>query len=375
MLSVACACAALLWLAVIALPWRPWAITETIEADRRSARALRSITALIPARNEAHHIVHTLRALTRQGELARIVLVDDESADDTRQVAAGCHLTNLKIVAGGELPSGWSGKMWALEQGLSHVETEHLLLLDADIVLDAGTVATLLDKLEDEHRDLVSVMAKLPLQSIWERLLLPPFIYFFKLLYPFALANRAGSRVAAAAGGCILVKTKTLRAVGGFKALKDALIDDCTLAKKVKDAGGATWIGLSHNVRANRTYTAVADIWNMVARTAFTQLRYSGTLLMCCSALLALNFIVPILGLGAEHGWARACAGAALLLMSVSYLPVVRYYDLPHFWVVSLPLAAVLYLLMTWTSAWRFYRGERSRWKGRVYSRKKPISH
>jgi hopene-associated glycosyltransferase HpnB len=207
------------------------------------------------------------------------------------------------------------------------------------------------------------------MQRFWEKLLLPPFVYFFKLLYPFVLANREGGRVAAAAGGCVLVKTARLRKIGGFAALRDALIDDCTLARLVKRSGGRTWIGLTHDARAIRPYRTLAEIWNMVARTAFTQLRYSRLLLMLCTMLLSESFLVPVIGLLATPPATAALAAVALLAMTLSFLPTVRYYRLAPLWVLTLPVAASLYLAMCWTSAIRYWRGERSRWKGRSYLR------
>jgi hopene-associated glycosyltransferase HpnB len=363
--------AALAWLGILALPWRPWDTRERVAANGADgARAeLRRITALVPARNEASTIADTLSRLAAQGDLAGIVLIDDESDDGTGEHARALGLPRLEVVAGERPPPGWSGKLWALHQGLSRVDTEFVLLLDADIALEKGIVATLAAKLVDEERDLVSVMAALSMRSGWERLLIPAFIYFFKMLYPFALANSSHRLVAAAAGGCILLRTARLRAIGGFESLRDALIDDCTLARRIKDAGGRTWIGLSRDVRAARPYESAAAIWNMVARTAFTQLRYSTLLLALCTGLLVLVFVVPVLGLAADGLATRLLAWTALAAMIRSYLPVLRYYDLNRGWAATLPVAAALYLAMTWTSAYRYWRGERSRWKNRIYDR------
>lgn len=363
--------AAVAWFAILALPWRPWDTRERVAANPadRMRPELGRITALLPARNEASTIADTLGRLAAQGPLARIVLVDDESEDGTGDIARGLGLERLTVLQGQRPPPGWSGKLWALHQGLEQVDTEFVLLLDADIALERGIVATLAAKLVDEQRDMVSVMAALSMQTVWEKLLIPAFIYFFKMLYPFALANSDNRHVAAAAGGCILLRSERLRAIGGFEALRDALIDDCTLARRVKDAGGRTWLGLSRDVRAARPYESLAAIWNMVARTAFTQLRYSTLLLTLCTILLVLVFVVPVLGLGADGFGTRLLAWAALAAMLRSYLPVLRYYDLNGGWAATLPLAASLYLAMTWTSALRYWRGERSRWKNRVYDR------
>lgn len=361
--------AALIWLAILALPWRPWDTREQIAARPADAGRveLSRITALVPARNEATTIADTLRRLAGQGPLARIVLIDDESEDGTGDLARGLHLGQLTVLSGERPPPGWSGKLWALHQGLAQVDTEFVLLLDADIALEPGIVATLTATLVDESRDMVSVMAALSMRTHWEKLLIPAFIYFFKMLYPFALSNSNNGLVAAAAGGCILIRTERLRAIGGFDALRGALIDDCTLARTVKNAGGRIWLGLSREVHATRPYESLGAIWNMVARTAYTQLRYSPTLLALCTVMLLLVFVVPVVGLAADDASTRVLAWIALGAMIASYLPVLRYYDRHWAWALSLPLAASMYLAMTWTSALRYLRGERSRWKNRVY--------
>lgn len=365
------ALSALIWLSILALPWRPWSTRERLEGNPTLvAHDLSDVTVLIPARDEAGSIARTLAAVARQGSLARIVLVDDQSSDGTGARARALCLPSLEVLEGQPPPAGWSGKLWALHQGISRVQTPCVLLLDADIELGDGVLATLHDKLTRENRDLVSLMASLPMQTFWEKLLIPPFIYFFKMLYPFALANSPSRLVAAAAGGCILIRTATLHRIGGFTTLRGALIDDCTLARKVKDAGGSTWLGLSRSARAIRPYGDLAGIWNMVARTAFTQLRYSVNLLALCTVLLILTFLVPVIGLWAESGLAVSLATAACAAMFITYLPVVSYYRRGWWWLPTLPLAAALYLAMTWTSALRYWRGERSRWKNRIYERR-----
>ncbi|MBT8447383.1 MAG: glycosyltransferase [Gammaproteobacteria bacterium] len=361
----------MLWAGLLVTPWQPWRNRETLEASPGSDEDFTDITVLIPARNEAGHIADTLRLVADQGRLGAVVLVDDQSDDGTGRAARASGVAGLTVVDGAPPPPGWSGKLWALEQGLAAVTTARVLLLDADIGMQPGMLAALSRKQRDGGLDLVSLMARLAMRTAPEKLLLPPFVYFFKLIYPFALANRPDSRVAAAAGGCILIDTGILRAIGGFEALKSALIDDCTLARLVKQQGGRTWTGLSHGVYALRGYDTLPVIWNMVARTAFTQLHYSAALLLAATLLLVLSFIVPLVGLAA--GGSSSLAGAAALAaMLASFLPTVRYYRLHPAWTVTLPLAAVLYLAMTWTSALRYWRGERSRWKGRRYSSAAP---
>lgn len=362
--------AALLWLAVLVLPWRPWSTRERLAATSGAASPdLADITVLIPARDEASCIASTLQALAAQGPLGGIVVIDDQSSDGTGDIARAQALPALQVLTGTTPPAGWSGKLWALHQGFAHVETPRVLLLDADIELAPGILAALSSRMRDDGLALASVMATLHMGNAWEKLLLPPFVYFFKLIYPFALANDPRSRVAAAAGGLILLDTATLRAIGGFAGQHDAIIDDCTLAARVKRHGGRTWLGLSREVRAIRPYTTLRNIWNMVARSAFTQLRYSTPLLLLCTALLLLSFVVPLLALGSGRPVPVALGGVALLAMGAAYRPTVRYYDLHPAWIASLPVAACLFLAMTWTSALRYWSGERSRWKNRSYER------
>lgn len=362
--------AACLWLCVLALPWRPWGTGERLHATKRETEPdLAKITVLIPARNEAECITRTLKAVFAQGRVARVVVIDDQSDDGTGRIARCLEADNLIVVDGSDPPPGWTGKLWALEQGLSHVESEIVLLLDADIELAEGMLATAAAYMRDQRRDMVSLMAALHMESVWERMLLPPFVYFFKLIYPFSLANCDASTRAAAAGGFVLVKTRLLHSIGGFAALRGALIDDCTLAHHIKSAGGRIWIGLTRDARAIRPYHSLSNIWNMVARTAYTQLRYSPWLLFLCTVMLLLAFVVPLMGLFADSGLVKIIALGGLGAMGASYLPTLRYYERSGLWAITLPVAAVLYLAMTWTSAYRYVRGQRSNWKNRMYAR------
>ncbi len=376
-LELASLAAVAAWAAVLFLPWQPHRVRERLEASAERP-SLGDVTVLIPARNEAAVIDRTLAALARQGPDLEIVVVDDESSDGTgdacRRFAADAPpadgeawTVELRVIDGARRPAGWSGKLWALEQGLRTVARPRVLLLDADIELAPGTIAALLERARTSGADLVSVMATLRAVTIAERLLAPPFVFFFKLLYPFALASRRGSRVAAAAGGCILVGTDVLRAIGGFAALRGALIDDCTLAGLVKRAGHGLWIGMSRSVRSLRPYT-LGEFWRMVSRTAYTQLRYSPALLLGATLALALAFVAPVAALVLAPSTVAAGAGAAALAaMALAYRPVVRFYGLPSAWTLTLPLAGVLFLGMTWDSALRYWRGVRARWKDRAY--------
>jgi hopene-associated glycosyltransferase HpnB len=358
------------WAALGLVPWRPWSTRERLEPEpAASPPDLSPVTALVPARNEATVIGRTLKALAAQGAGLRIVVIDDQSTDGTVECARGTIPENLTVIQGAALPAGWSGKLWALQLGLTRVQSPLVLLLDADIELLPGALAALVSKLKAEKRDLVSVMAELRAQSGWEKLLVPAFVYFFKLLYPFAIGNRPGAKLGVAAGGCILLRTDRLRAVGGFAALRDALIDDCTLAREIKRSGGSTWVGLSHAVKSHRPYARLSGFWRMVERTAFTQLGYSPFLLAGTTAAMLSLFWVPWAALIFGRGMTRLLGIAALGTMTVTYAPVVRFYRLPSWRAFTLSGASFLYLLMTWSSAWRYWQGQRSEWKGRVYGR------
>ncbi|MGR9043887.1 MAG: glycosyltransferase [Gammaproteobacteria bacterium] len=359
----------LLWWLVLLAPWQAWRTREVLEAEGGDdlETDLSGLTVVIPARNEAGVIAETLSALARQGRALEVILVDDESSDGTPDRARQVGFERLNIVRGKPLPEGWTGKLWAQEQGLALVRTPLTLLLDADIKLSPGIVKSLMEKQRSGALQLVSLMAELRFGSFWERLLMPAFIYFFKLIYPFALANKPHSKLAAAAGGCILVETEVLRRIGGMAAIKDALIDDCTLARKVKASGYKTWIGLTHGVLSQRPYVTLTEIWEMVARTAYTQLGYSVILLILCSAIMFIMYWLPVLDVFIFGGTPAFFGFVALLTMIASYLPVLRFYQFNPLWAAGLPCVAGLYLMMTWTSALRYWRGERSRWKGCIY--------
>jgi hopene-associated glycosyltransferase HpnB len=363
----------LIWLVTALSPSRPWSTREVLEAEDLPSGEdnLQDITVLIPARNEAEVIPRTLPSIAAQGPDLRILLVDDGSTDETVRRAGEAAGRQLRILPGEPLPHGWGGKLWALEQGRKQITTPLTLLLDADIALSPGTAAALRGRMRRKGVSLISLMAAPSLQGFWERLLMPAFVYFFKILYPFRLANSPASKTAAAAGGCILMETGLFEEIGGFESLRDALIDDCELARRVKRTGRSTWIGLSHSVRSVRPYKGLAEIWNMVARTAFTQLRYSVALLFLCSLAMVLAFGVPpaalALGLALGSIPASFLSVAIWLTMAATYRPTLRFYGRSWAWALCLPFIATLYLAMTWTSALRYWMGERSRWKERVY--------
>jgi hopene-associated glycosyltransferase HpnB len=369
------ALALLAWLAVLFAPHAPHRVREQLEPAAQADADLRTVTVLIPARDEANMIGRAIAALASQGRNLEVVVVDDQSSDGTRDAAlraAGPQVA-VRVVDGRPLPDGWAGKPWALEQGRVGLERPHVLLLDADIELAPGVVPALLAKMRKLDATLVSVMAELHCATFWERLLSPAFVFFFKLLYPFAASNDATKRTAAAAGGCMLVRADALRAIGGFAAIRGALIDDCTLAAALKRLRPPIWLGMSHDVRSLREYAALDDFWRMVSRSAFTQLRYSTVWLLVATALMLLTLLVPVAaflaGVAAAEPAVAAAGAAAWLAIAAAYRPVVKFYRLSSTWAATLPLAGALFLAMTWSSAVSFWRGTRASWKTRDYAR------
>ncbi|HMB73466.1 MAG TPA: glycosyltransferase [Gammaproteobacteria bacterium] len=367
--------AALAWLGVALAPWQAHRTRERLVAAAGPAD-LAAVTVLVPARNEASHIGECLAALQDQGIGLHAIVIDDESEDATAAIAGSFaqggdrqrETLQVDVVSGRPPPPAWGGKLWALQQGLAGVQRPYCLMLDADIVLAPHFVPALLSTARTSGAALVSVMARLQCTNLWERLLVPPFIFFFKLLYPFALVARRNSSVAAAAGGCVLVETAALQRVGAFTQWSDALIDDCTLARHIKDAGMSLSLTLSDAVESRRRYTRLADFWQMVSRTAYTQLRFSPLLLLATTAVMLVVFVAPIAAIALSATWPGVALGSlALAAMVFDFSAVSRFYDLPVLWRLTLPIAALLFLAMTWDSAINYYSGTRATWKSRRY--------
>jgi len=343
-----------------------------------------AVVAIVPARNEAAHVEAALRSLLAQdypGDLA-VVLVDDHSEDATaavgRRVAAG-QARPLAVIGARPLPLGWSGKLWAVAEGLRHAAqirpgAAHILLTDADIAHPPGSLTRLVAKAEAERLDLVSLMVRLRCETFWERLLIPPFVFFFQKLYPFAAVNDAGRSTAAAAGGCMLVRRRALEEAGGIAAIRGELIDDVALARAVKHrpGGGRIWLGLTATTNSLRRYDRLAEIWAMVARSADTQLRHSLARLAGTLVGMGIAYLIPplslLVGVVGGNRWLSGLCLAAWTAMAAAYRPTARLYRLAPPWLLSLPLAAALYAAMTVDSALQHRRGAGGRWKGRVLS-------
>ena len=326
---------------------------------------------LVPARNEATVLPETLPHLLAQDYPGtwRVVVVDDRSTDGTAATARRQASPRLVVVDGAPLPDGWVGKVWALEQGAAYAgDADYLLLTDADIVHAPSSLRTLVAESLTHGLALDSRMALLHIASSTERLLVPPFAFFFALLYPMRWANDGRRRLAAAAGGCVLVRADTLAAAGGFAGIRGAVIDDIGLARIVKRLGAPIRLAVSRgDVRSVRAYSSLSAFWSTVRRTAFTQLRRSWALLAATTIALAVLFIAPpvllVLGLAGTSGWTiPLLGGLAWLAATLAYLPTVRFYGCSPLWTLTLPLAGALYGGMTIDSAIRASRAGRVVW-------------
>lgn len=363
------------WLYLIAARGGFWRAAERDTTRPAPPADWPSVTAVVPARDEAPCIADSIGSLLRQDYpgVFSAVLADDHSTDGTAEVAksaaaAAGSADRLDVIAGRPLPAGWGGKLWALHQGVEMAQrrpTDYLLLTDADIVHAPDTLAWLVSKAESERLALASLMAKLRCESPAERALIPAFIFFFQMLYPFAWVNRSTSATAAAAGGCMLVRTDALQRAGGLARIRGALIDDCAVARLLK-AQGPIWLGLTERTRSIRPYPHVGDIRRMVARSAYAQLRYSPLLLAGTVLGMALTYLVPPLLALFGDGLARWMGISAWVLIALAFLPTLRFYRLSPLWGVALPAIAFVYVLFTLDSAWATARGRGGLWKGRV---------
>ncbi len=325
-----------------------------------------SLAVVVPARDEAASIGRALRSLLAQDYPGpyRIIVVDDGSVDGTAEIATGMADARLHVITGADRPVGWSGKLWALQQGIeAAADAELLLLTDADIEHRPEHAATLVAHAEAARLDMVSEMVALNCASAAERALVPAFVFFFALLYPFALVNDPGSRVAAAAGGTVLVRAAALARIGGIAAMRGALIDDVTLAGLVKQ-GGHIWLGHSALAASIRPYPHVGDIWRMVTRTAFVQLRFSFLLLAGTVAGMALVWLVPPAAAVSGQGMARLAGVLGWVAMGAAYAPTLRRFRLSLAWAPFLPLVALFYTAATIGSA---VQGRGVVWKRRSY--------
>lgn len=344
-----------------------------------------SVAAIVPARNEADVIEKSLSSLLRQDypNPLQVILVDDQSEDGTAEAARAAAealgaSSRLTILEGEPLPRGWTGKLWAMHQGVvcasAPPERPHYLLFtDADISYGAGVVRRLVARAEAGPLALTSLMVKLRCESLAERTLIPAFVFFFQMLYPFAWVNRRDSAMAAAAGGCMLVNLDALEASGGIQAIRTSLIDDCALGRSMKKQG-PVWLGLTDSAHSLRPYPGFADIRRMVARSAYDQLNYSPLLLAGTVIGMLITYLLPPLFAIFGTGLAQLLGFAAWALMTAAFLPIVRFYRLSPIWAVALPVIAALYMAFTVDSALQHWQGRGGLWKGRVQARRAEAS-
>jgi hopene-associated glycosyltransferase HpnB len=365
----------LIWIYLLIGRGRFWRLAPQ-RADGLAAAAARRVVVLIPARNEAAVIATTVASLARQSfnGVIHLIVIDDDSTDGTAEAAlaaaraAGAQ-TRFTLLRGAALPGGWTGKLWALSQGVAaaaELDADYFLFTDADTCHGATSVASLVADAQAHDRDLVSRMVKLSTATAAERLLIPAFVFFFFKLYPPAWIAAPEHKLAAAAGGCILIRPDALARIGGVQAIRSHIIDDCALARAVKGSGGRISLELTGDTRSLRSYASAREIGAMVSRTAFAQLRHSYLLLAATLVGLFLTYLLPagllLTGYPPLVYWGLG----ALLLMSICYLPMVRFYGLSPLWSLCLPAIALFYAGAVIHSAVQYSRGSGGKWKGRV---------
>jgi hopene-associated glycosyltransferase HpnB len=385
-LAAIAALSLVVWLVLIFARGGFWRARERLPDVDTAIESWPAVVAVVPARNEAEVIGRTISSLVHQdysGELA-LILVDDHSADGTALVAQDAakeagQADRLTVIGSRPLPAGWTGKLWALSEGLRHAavakpQAAFVWFTDADIEHDPQSLRRLVTKAEREDRDLVSLMVLLNCEGFWEKLLIPPFVFFFAMLYPFAWVNDPHRRMAAAAGGCVLLRRAALERAGGLAPIRDAIIDDCALARHIKKGGrsngSAIWLGLTERLRSIRPYEGLAGLWSMVVRSAYTQLGRSPIMLVLTVLGMAVVYLAPpiLVLMYPWHGSGVAAALAALawILMSLAIWPTLQLYRQSLWLAPLLPVSALLYCGMTLHSGVAHYRGRGGAWKGRV---------
>jgi hopene-associated glycosyltransferase HpnB len=360
-----------------------WRVRK-LDADRGQVERLSdwpNVVAVVPARNEAETIGRVVASLAHQdypGTFS-VVVVDDHSEDGTATIARQAAEENgggkrLRVVSASALPEGWTGKLWALNQGVSSDGGSYAAaevpvfywFTDADVTHAPDTLQRLVGRAERGKLDLASLMVLLQAKTLPERALIPAFLYFFLMLYPPKWIADEELGTAGAAGGCILLRQEALTRIGGLAAIRSDVIDDCALAKAVKLSGGRVWMGLTRKSTSLRAYGTFGEIRDLIARTAFTQLRYSPLLLAGTLAGMFLTYLAPVLLLFVHDSTSQVLGFVAWLLMTLSFLPTVRFYRLSPVWAPLLPLTAVFYTYATWLSAVRYWMGKGGLWKGRA---------
>lgn len=366
-----------IWVYLLAGHGDFWRISKIIPQPAALPEFHGRVAVVIPARNEADVVGQAVASVVGQKQVRELhlFLVDDASTDGTAGVARRAadergRSRGLTIIHGEPLPAGWSGKLWAVKQGIDAAlagKPDFLLLTDADIVHGPESVAALVSIAETGGYDLVSFMAKLFCRSFAERMLIPAFVYFFFQLYPPAWIRNPRKATAGAAGGCILIRPEALVRAGGIAAIRAEIIDDCALARRVKRSGGRVWLGTTAATQSIRPYRSFAEIGRMISRSAFNQLRHSSLLLlMAIAGMLVTYLLPPALAIFSVDWVPGALGGAAWVLMAASFIPSLRFYGVNPLWSVALPFIALFYMGATLHSALKFWLGQGGEWKGRV---------
>ncbi len=326
------------------------------------------VAAVVPARNEADMIAASLGSLLQQDYPGpfRVILVDDQSTDGTAAIALGLNDARLEVLSGAPHPSGWTGKLFAVSQGMTAAgpQPDYLWLTDADIAHSPDNLRHLVARAETRQLVLVSLMARLHCTSFAERFLIPAFVFFFDMLYPFAWVNDSRKRMAAAAGGCMLVRRVALERVGGIDAIRSEIIDDCALGRLLK-AQGPIWLGLTDRAVSLRPYPHIGDIRAMVARSAYAQLDYSPAILLGTVLGMLLLYVVPLAGV-VLGGMSAILGTLAWAIMTIAFQPMLHFYHRSPFWGLALPVIGLFYAGFTIDSAVQHWRGRGGMWKGRA---------
>jgi len=378
-IAAGCLCLAI-WVYLLVFHGRFWQISR-FKSDISMAVVGDAIAVVVPARNEADVVAQSISSLLKQRHVDRlhVYLVDDGSMDGTAEVAKRAARETvsaavLTVISGRSLPPGWSGKLWAVQQGVEaalQFDPKFILLTDADIVHGSESISTLASIAQSGSYDLVSFMVKLYCRTLAERALIPAFVYFFFQLYPPAWISDPGKRTAGAAGGSILIRPDALERAGGIAGIRGEVIDDCALARSVKQSGGRVWLGVTDETRSLRPYESFGEIGRMISRSAFNQLRHSGFLLSLATVGMLVTYLLPpILAIFSRHILSATLGTLAWMLMATSFYPIIRFYKLNALWSFTLPLIALFYLGATLHSAFKFWTGKGGEWKGRVQDRK-----
>ena len=372
------------WVGLVVARGQFWDARPDRLANAPSSPDAPDVHVVVPARNEGDVIGRTVESVIAQRYPGRVALtvVDDRSEDDTaRNVALAAKRAGaaerVTVQTARPRPEGWSGKVWAMAEGVEAARAAgarpaYWWFTDADVEHADDTLARLVATARSRRRDLVSLMVELHCKEPWEQLLIPAFVFFFRMLYPFAWVNDRERATAGAAGGCVLLDDALLVRIGGMQRISGEMIDDCSLASAVQEEGGSLWLGLTSRSRSVRPYKGLSPIWSMVSRTAYTQLRYSPLLLAGTVAGMLLLYVTPVaavaVGIARKRTPVTAAGMAAWTVMSIAYAPTLRLYRQPLWRAVTLPLVGMLYTAMTVDAALRHAAGKGGLWKGRVFS-------